>query len=146
MWFLSRDGQPLPYDFLAFRTAGIMALRDEAPLSYEFTRFAETVSALTGGTGTHPLAWLNPPNFLLVLAPLALLPYTVAWFAWTLAGAALFGLVFRQVAAFRGAALVGLAAPSAYACFVVGQSSFLSAGLSGSGCCCPTGDPCLAAR
>lgn len=133
LWFLAPDGTRLPYDFLAFRAAGEMALRGEAALAYDWPRFLETVRGLMGTAEPHILAWLNPPNFLLIHAPLALLPYAVGWFGWLLPTALLYALAFRMAWRHSLAPVLAFAAPSAILCALQAQSSFLSAGLLGAG-------------
>jgi hypothetical protein len=109
-------------DFLAFWGAAKLTVAGTPQLAYDIA--AETaVQATTGIAGFF--AYVNPPPFLLVTAPLGMLPYAVAWVVWSIAGWAIWLLVARRIlpqatlaiAAFPGA---WLAASHAQNGFVTG--------------------------
>ncbi|MEK7265927.1 MAG: glycosyltransferase family 87 protein, partial [Pseudomonadota bacterium] len=62
-------------DFLAFWRAGVMSLNGEASSVYNTAAFLAPLPEAAAG-----LRFLNPPHFLLALAPLGLLPYGAAKF------------------------------------------------------------------
>lgn len=132
-WFIGPTGRPAPTDFAALRVAGDFALRGEAADAYDWQRFSAAVSGFVGLDGEHWLGWLNPPNFLLIIAPLALLPFQAAALLWV--GATGFAYVAAARAALprAGTPLLALAAPAAFACILKGQSGLLSAALIGFG-------------
>lgn len=128
-WFLDAEGRPLVQDFLAYRTAGLLALEGRAAAAYDHAAFTGTLAALTGGSPQHWLGWPYPPFFILLVAPLAPLPYAWAWFLWLGGTAGLLLAALRQDRAAWRFALIVLAAPAALACVVKGQNGFLSAAL-----------------
>ena len=81
-WFTTAVGTPTPSDFLAYRVAGSFALEGRAAAAYDWQAFSARLAAITEEHRDHWLGWLNPPNYLLVIAPLALLPYGTAAFVW----------------------------------------------------------------
>lgn len=129
LWFLQPDGTRLPYDFLVFRAAGEMAARGEAALTYDWAPILAEVRRLMGAEQPHILPWVNPPQFLLVHAPLSRLPYAAHWFAFSLGSAALCGWAFGRALPGHRAAVLAFAAPAALLTILLGQASFLSAGL-----------------
>jgi hypothetical protein len=80
----------------------------------------------------HP--WLYPPTALLVVWPLAFLPYLTAFAVWT-AGTAIpyLAALRRAFPPSRVVVLAGLASPAAFMTAINGQSSFLTAALIGWG-------------
>ena len=128
-WFLDAAGRPLVQDFLAYRIAGLLALEGRAAAAYDHATFNDTLAALTGGSPQHWLGWPYPPFFILLVTPLAPLPYAWAWFLWLGGTAALLLVALRQPRAAWRYALLVLAAPAALACVFKGQNGFLSAAL-----------------
>lgn len=130
LWFLNADGTRRPYDFLAFRAAGELALQGRAAEAYDLPIFLRQVAWLMGvEDSVHLVPWVNPPNFLLVHTPLATLPYNAAFLVWLLLTTALYAFAFRAALPIRLAPLYAFAAPVAAFAALLGQSSFLSAAL-----------------
>lgn len=77
--------------------------------------------------------WLYPPTFVLVIAPLAYLPYLLALFSWLAITAVPYLAAMREILRSRGAIPLALAAPPVYYNIAYGQSGFLTAGLIGLG-------------
>lgn len=125
-WFVDSEGVPRRFDFLAFWSAARLALRGAAAAAYDPASLA-TVHEGLGATGFGlPLYWLNPPSFLLLLTPFALLPYPSAFVAWTVTSAAAYALAMRAVLpAVSGAWLASLALPGVFICLWHGQSALL---------------------
>lgn len=95
-------------DFLAFYSAGLLALRHAAADAYDVTRlfaFQDFISE----TGSH-LPFPYPPHFLLLAAPFATLPYLPALIAWIVATTAPFVLIVRRMSGLA-IPLVALAPP-----------------------------------
>ena len=121
-------------DFLAI-WAGARAARagllEVAADPLAFRTFQESLTGLKLDA-LHP--WLYPPTALLVLWPLAFMPYGVAFAVWTAATALPYLAALRR--AFppsRVVVLAGLASPAAFITAVNGQTSFLAAALLGWG-------------
>lgn len=83
------------------------------------------------GVGFAP--WMYPPTFILVIAPLAYLPYLAAWFAWHAVTAAPYLAAIRRALPARLAWPFALAAPPAFFNVMYGQTGFLTGGLIGLG-------------
>jgi hypothetical protein len=84
-----------------------------------------------GGVGFAP--WMYPPTFILVIAPLACLPYLLSWFVWLIATAAPYLATIRYILPAPLAWPFALAAPPAFFNAMYGQTGFLVAGLIGLG-------------
>ena len=111
-------------DFLAFWGAAKLTVAGTPQLAYDLA--AETaVQATTGISGMF--AYVNPPPFLLAIAPLGLLPYAVAWVVWSLAGWAIWLLVARRI--LPQATLAIAAFPGAWLAASHAQNGFLTGAL-----------------
>src|ERR1044071_8354319 len=75
-------GQPVGSDFTAFWNAGRIANSGEAARAWNQQLLNASVHATHGVS--YGTAWIYPPVFLLVAAPLAALPYLPALFLWQL--------------------------------------------------------------
>ncbi len=111
-------------DFLAFWGAAKLTVAGTPQLAYDLA--AETAAQATTGISSM-IAYVNPPPFLLVIAPLGLLPYAVAWVVWGLAGWALWLLVARRI--LPQATLAIAAFPGAYLAASHAQNGFLTGAL-----------------
>jgi len=111
-------------DFLAFWGAAKLTVAGTPQLAYDIA--AETaVQATTGIKGLF--AYVNPPPFLLAIAPLGLLPYAAAWVVWTLAGWGIWLLVARRI--LPQATLAIAAFPGAWLAASHAQNGFLTGAL-----------------
>jgi hypothetical protein len=120
-------GAPLFYDFEAFYEAGRFALHGDAAGAYDDARMIAAQHAAFPGM-TLKLPWNYPPTFQLLLAPLAALPYVVAWILWSVAGYAAFAATLQRGTDGRPAALMVLA-PAAAINLFYGQNGLFSAAL-----------------
>lgn len=111
-------------DFLAFWGAGQIVAAGTPARVYDLAT-EQAVQALSG-TG-QLVAYVNPPPYLFLVAPLGLLPYGTAWVAWIVAGWALWFAVARRVV--PGAALPILAFPGAYLAASHAQNGFVTGAL-----------------
>ena len=111
-------------DFLAFWGAARLTVAGTPQLVYDLA--AETAAQATTGIG-NMIAYVNPPPFLLVIAPLGLLPYAVAWVVWSLTGWAVWLLVARRI--LPQATLAIAAFPGAYLAASHAQNGFLTGAL-----------------
>ena len=111
-------------DFLAFWGAARLTVAGTPQLAYDLA--AETAMQATTGIAAM-VAYVNPPPYLLAIAPLGLLPYAVAWLVWSLAGWAVWLLVARRI--LPQATLAIAAFPGAYLAASHAQNGFLTGAL-----------------
>jgi Glycosyltransferase family 87 len=130
-WIVDNSGAPIYTDFGCGWAAGMQALHGAAAALADPVAFAKLQAGLFAtGHNFYP-NWPYPPSFLLVMAPLAMLPYRWAFIAWdalTLAGClAVVYLIVRR----RTAVALALAAPFTAWNFLAAQNGFLTACLLG---------------
>src|SRR3569623_115948 len=135
---VDRNGKPLGTDFSSFYAAGSLALEGHAAAAYDFALHHAREQQVFGAA-TPYYAWLYPPIFFLVAAPLAWLPYPAALAVWQFSSLALYlaviGAILRGVridpAVRRNWLLVAIAFPAVFINLGHGQNGFLSAALFG---------------
>ena len=135
---IDRNGKPLGTDFSSFYAAGSMALEGHAAAAYDFALHHAREQQMFGAD-TPYYAWLYPPIFFLIAAPLAWLPYPTALAVWQFGTLALYlamiGAILRGVrenpAVRRNWLLVAIAFPAVLINLGHGQNGFLSAALFG---------------
>lgn len=130
-----QSGSAIIGDFTVFWTAGHAAATGDALRVYDAPWFLDLAGRLMGRPVPDGLVWRNPPSFLFVVQPFALLPYGWAWLAWILASAAGFILAIRCVTADWRIVLLALLAPASLFCAMLGQNGFLTAMLAGLAMC-----------
>jgi hypothetical protein len=136
---LDRNGKPIGTDFASFYAAGSLVLdgrtTDVYDMAVHYARQHEIF-----GAAAQTYAWLYPPIFLLVAAPLALMPYPVALAVWQastlLAYLIVIGLIVRTERGPRGRVghiwiLAALAFPAVFVNLGHGQNGLLTAALFG---------------
>ena len=130
-------GRPLGTDFSSFYSAGRLALAGHAAAPFDSTRLHHMQQTLFGAH-TPFYAFAYPPVFLLMVTPLAALPYMPALLLWQ--GATLLfylfalALLLRRVGGIdlakdRTALLLVLAFPAVFVNLIHGQNAFLTAAL-----------------
>jgi hypothetical protein len=125
--------QPMHTDFVAFWSAGALALQGEAAAAYEPARLAAEQAELVRGAAIGHYPWFYPPVFLGCVAALALLPYGWSLFAWLTATGAAYFFSVRRIVPDPRAWLVALGFPCVLLNVGHGQNGFLSAALLGAG-------------
>jgi hypothetical protein len=135
-------GQPVGTDFTAFYHAGRLANAGQAALAYDPAAINQGVRATHGVD--YAMAWVYPPTFFLLAAPLAALPYLAALLLWWALGLAAIALALRAILGERRATLVALASPLTPLVLAGGQNAFLSAALLGAGLLLFERTPCRA--
>ena len=133
------NGKPLGTDFSSFYAAGSLVLDGRAADVYNMAAHYAREQQIFGAA-TPYYGWLYPPIFLLVAAPLALLPYPLALAVWQISTFALYlgviGAIVRRMRG-RGIAvgpiwlLIAAGFPAVFINLGHGQNGFLSAGLFG---------------
>ncbi len=119
-------------DFVSFYAAGKLALAGTPALAYDqAAHFAAEQRFMVQGAPYQ--FFFYPPMFMLLFVPLALLPYTVAFYVFEIATLAGFVLTIRQILREPGWLWVApvLAFPAIFWTFGLGQNAFLTASLFG---------------
>jgi alpha-1,2-mannosyltransferase len=129
---ITDQASPTSSDFVSFYAAGKLTLAGTPALAYDqATHFlAEQQFTIEGAPYQY---FFYPPVFLLLFAPLALLPYYVAFYVFEIVTLAAFLFVMRQILREPGwswAAPV-LAFPAIFWTLGLGQNAFLTAALFG---------------
>ncbi|WP_242665807.1 glycosyltransferase family 87 protein [Paraburkholderia ginsengiterrae] len=129
------DMNPFVMDFLPSWSAATLALHGHAADAYNVHALSliEIAAQPRFATANGILPWLYPPNTLLLVLPLALLPYTAAAVLWLGGAYVLFVRMIRTIVAERQAMLPALFFPGAIFVVSVGQNGLLTAALAGYG-------------
>jgi hypothetical protein len=125
-------GIPFGSDFITFWAASHLALAGEAAAAFDMARIvAAEKLAVPANDGIF--LWHYPPSFQLLILPLSLLPYLVAYFFWALTTLALLALVVRRLAPTPYALPLLVTFTGTFFNFFHGQNGFLTAALFGGG-------------
>jgi len=119
-------------DFVSFYAAGKLALAGTPALTYnQAAHFLAEQQFMVAGAPYQ--FFFYPPVFMLLMAPLALLPYYVSFYAFEFATLATFLLVMREILLEPGWAWIApvLAFPAVFWTLGLGQNAFLTAALVG---------------
>ncbi|MFN3889781.1 MAG: glycosyltransferase family 87 protein [Beijerinckiaceae bacterium] len=130
--FHMRAGLPKPWpvtDFDAFYLAGQRALNGEYEKTYSFASYKPFYQAFTGAD-TYA-TWTYPPQFGLIVAPLASIDFTVSYILFTIVTLGAYLLVIRKLAGPAAGAVITLVFPAAVLNLLTGQNGFLTAALIG---------------
>ncbi len=119
-------------DFTSFYAAGVQSLRHAAQV-YDTAAHLAAERAVTANPHLTYSYFFYPPVLLLVLAPLALLPYWPAFLVWELGQGALYVWVLRRMAKRSWPIMPMLAFPAGLWAVIVGQNALLTTGLFGAG-------------
>jgi len=125
-------GQPIGTDFSAFWHAGRIANGGNPAAAWDLETLNAAVRATHGGSD-FATAWVYPPVFLLIAAPLAALPYLHALLIWQVLGVTLIAWALSAILRDRLAVLVCLASPLTPMVLGHGQNAFLTSALLGGG-------------
>lgn len=122
------SGRPIGTDFVSFWTVSWALHNDQLAMVYVPAALAEWEQTVAG-SGTPFYAWLYPPIALLIVYPLALLPYLWSLAAWLLIGlvgclSALWRILPRPLTLWAG-----LAFPAVLITIEHGQNAFLTTSL-----------------
>ncbi|HIJ62485.1 MAG TPA: DUF2029 domain-containing protein [Rhodospirillaceae bacterium] len=138
VWVISAEGlvdprgTPLGADFFGFWSVSSLIHDQGWAAPYDFARLKAAQAALLGRAAA-PFLWLYPPVGLLLVWPLALLPYGPSFFLWGGAQLALAWAVLRRRLRHPMALRLLLAFPAGFLSLADGQNALLSASLLGLG-------------
>jgi alpha-1,2-mannosyltransferase len=134
---IDRQGRPLGTDFSNVYAAGSYALEGNPDAAFDPVRQFARERAIFG-EATQFYGWHYPPFFLLIAAPLALLPYGLALAVWQAVTLGLYLLMIRAIVKTSPPAregwmwlLLALAYPAVLINIGHGQNGFLTAALIG---------------
>lgn len=123
---VSADGVNLGRDFVAFFSAASLTLNGEAASAYDHVAIhAAQQHAIGAPVKFFP--WFYPPTFQMLIAPLAFLPYLVAFAFWVLTPLAGLLLVVRRYMGHAWASVAMLIFPGTAQSVLAGQNGVLSA-------------------
>src|SRR5579862_2858892 len=121
-------GRPLGTDFVSFWTVSSAFLHDQIAAIYDPAALNQLERAIAGDhTGFY--AWLYPPIALLLVAPLAFLPYISALALWLSAGLAAYLAALWRILPRPLMLWAGLAFPAVLVTIEHGQNAFITSGL-----------------
>jgi hypothetical protein len=124
-------GKPIGYDFMAFWSAARLTLAGRPETAFDGAAIAAVQHAAVPFLPNIWFPWHYPPTFLLVVAPLGLLPYPAALAAFVLSTVGLWAALVRQILPDRRAWIVAAATPAGLITLLDGQNALLTAALAG---------------
>jgi len=130
-WLIDPQGRPIASDFINVWAAGSLALDGHAALAYDWTAHKAAEVAAVGHGFENYYGWHYPPTFLLVAAPLALLPFVPASILWLAATLPLYAMAIRAILGERAGIFLALGFPATLWNLTAGQNGFLTAALIG---------------
>jgi alpha-1,2-mannosyltransferase len=126
------QGKPLGSDFLGFWTAASLVKNGHPDWAYSLSKMHAVEKMIIGPT-VPGMPWLYPPTFLLVVWPLAYIPYPLAIILWIAITMLAFVLVVNRIAPHPLTPWLILAFPGTFQNLIHFQNGFLSAALLGGG-------------
>ncbi|WP_404554812.1 glycosyltransferase family 87 protein [Bradyrhizobium niftali] len=120
-------------DFDAFYIVAQRVWLGDAEQAYDFDRFTKMQMDTVGGK-VDLLHWTYPPQFDLLVAPLALIPVGAAYFLFIAATLAFYLMTLRAIAKGCFSLVVILLSPALFLTLACGQNGFLTGGLIGLAC------------
>ena len=141
--FLNLAGKGAGWDFIVFYAAAKLAAAGAAAGAYDVAKLHALEVALLGAdAGVYP--WSYPPPYLLIVAPLALLPFVPALWTWLIVTTGALVLAVRQAAPHLITPALVVIFPGVIQNLVGGQNGALSAALIAGGLVSLAGRPALA--
>jgi hypothetical protein len=131
IWLVNSEGKLVLADFFAFWSTSLQLQSGPPADVYNRALHRAAQVALLGSDYKGHFAWLNPPTFLLAIAPLGLFSYPVAFLAWIGSTLAAYVAALRLIVPSRWTLLAACAFPGAFWTTFVGQNGFVTAALIG---------------
>jgi hypothetical protein len=125
---VDRKGRPLGVDFIIYWSASHIALTGHPADAYSIPLLFRSLK-LTVPASNEVFTFFYPPPFYLVISPLALLPYLVAYFVFILSTLAGYVLVFRRITTNATAMWCLAGFSGVFVTAFHGQNGFLTASL-----------------
>jgi alpha-1,2-mannosyltransferase len=121
--------QPVALDFPKCVAASSLALKGRPQDAYNDAKQWEAEKAVTGNRNIGFEVWDYPPDFLLMVLPLSLMDYDVAFLTWNALTLAAYLLVVGMIAKKREALLPACAFPALIMNLIPGQNGMLTMAL-----------------
>jgi len=126
--FVNEGGANIGRDFVAVWTAASLALGGHPAAGYD-QALLHAAEQTTIGAPVGLITWHYPPSFLMLVLPLALLPYPAAAALWVASTFAAFARLLQRVAPHPLTGLAALIFPATAQCLISGQNGAFSAAL-----------------
>jgi alpha-1,2-mannosyltransferase len=120
-------------DFVDSYAASIAALKGDPASVYDVHRQHIQQAAVVGGKDFGVLVFSYPPTYLLIVLPLAMLPFVASWVAFETATLAGYLAVLGRIAPFPIGYWLAITFPGVIINFMCGQNGFLTTALIGGG-------------
>jgi len=126
------SGRPFGGDFLCYWAASKVALTRGPAAIFSHDEVYSVEKGVVGAS-TSPKDWKYPPTYLLLVLPLALLPYAASFICWIAFTGSGFVYVIRRIIPQNPLSWLVLVFPGTVLNFFMGQNGFLSAAFLGGG-------------
>lgn len=131
---IDANGKPIGADFIGYWTASKLILSGNILDVYDLQKLFSAEKSLTGINFYIPVNY--PPTYLLMIAPLAFLPYLLSLIIWLGATFLLFLTVIRKISQHPATLWLTIAFPGTFQNIIHGQNGFLSTAILGGGLLC----------
>jgi arabinofuranan 3-O-arabinosyltransferase len=128
-WLIDSLGRIIDNDFIGVWAAGRLVLDGHPAAAYDWSLHREVEVAVAGYDFASYYGWHYPPTFLFAAAPLAALPYLVAWALWLAITMPAYVVAVRAIIGERIGIVLALGFPGVLWNISVGQNGFLTAAL-----------------
>jgi hypothetical protein len=115
------------HDFVAFYAASKAVLGGDAAMVYDRDFMLAAQIEIVGASDIGYLAFMYPPTYLLLVAPLATLPYSLALALWQTLPFVILLLLLRRIALPRIALIMAAGAPAVAQALFAGQNGLVFA-------------------
>ena len=132
-WTAGPHGAAGVFDFAAFWAAARTVCAGHAAQAYDWRALRPILEGAFHAPVSAAFPIYYPPAYLLLIAPLGLLPFGAAFAAWVAGGLVAYLAAAWAIFPSRRALVIALASPGALACVLVGQNGLLTAALLGAG-------------
>jgi hypothetical protein len=119
-------GRPIGTDFLGFWTVSWALLHGKAAAIYVPQALAGLEAQIIPQSNPGYVAWQYPPVALLIVAPLALVPYLWSLALWVACGLSAYVSSLQRILSNRLTPLLGMAFPAVWATITHGQTSLIA--------------------
>ncbi len=124
-------GHPIGADFIDPWAASWLTLQGHPAAVYEVARLWAVEKAAVTYPGVGYAGFHYPPMYLLIVLPLALIPYTVSLAAWSVATLAAYVAVMWMIDREHDALWLAIAFPGVFVNLTCGQNGFLTVAILG---------------
>ena len=122
---LNAQGHPLGADFITYWAASYLAQMGSPSEAYDALTLLATEKLVAPVNMPHT-GWYYPPQFLLMVYPLAYLDYALAYLAFSVLGFLLYLAVFSRLTRGNGLLIVTLAFPALFLNITSGQNGLIT--------------------